>query len=103
MDGTPIVPLSAETVFTTTLQTPLLEEEAEEAEALERSAPPLAKDLFPQGVMVIAVQGLPQTQAASGDGDPGAAVFAAPPEEKLLDLTRAQRGPGAAVLGAAAG
>jgi hypothetical protein len=86
LDATPIVPLSTGTVYSTTLQMPLLETESDDAAALDRSAPPLAKDLFPQGVMVIAVQGLPQTQPASGSADPGAAVFAAPPEPKLLVL-----------------
>jgi len=33
--------------------------ESEQAEALRRAQPPLAKDLFPMGVRVIAVQGLP--------------------------------------------
>ncbi len=34
-------------------------EESAQAEALSRALPPLAKDLFPMGVRVIAVQGLP--------------------------------------------
>ena len=34
--------------------------EMEQADALSRAQPPLAKDLFPMGVRVISVQGLPQ-------------------------------------------
>jgi len=37
------------------------------ADAINRSFPPLAKDLFPMGVRVIAVQGLPQQTEASED------------------------------------
>lgn len=47
-----------------------LPEEASRSEALARSYPPLAKDLFPQGVRVIAVQGLSQTTSSS-DGTTG--------------------------------
>jgi len=43
--------------------------ELEQAEAINRSFPPLAKDLFPMGVRVIAVQGLPaQTDSADESG-----------------------------------
>jgi len=41
--------------------------ELEQADAINRSFPPLAKDLFPMGVRVIAVQGLPQQTEASED------------------------------------
>ena len=41
--------------------------EREQAEAINRSFPPLAKDLFPMGVRVIAVQGLPQQTESSED------------------------------------
>jgi Flp pilus assembly protein CpaB len=41
--------------------------ELEQADALNRSFPPLAKDLFPMGVRVIAVQGLPQPTESSED------------------------------------
>ena len=34
--------------------------EVEQADALSRAMPPLAKDLFPMGVRVVSVQGLPQ-------------------------------------------
>lgn len=44
-------------------------QESAVAEALERSFPPLAKDLFPQGLRVIAVQGLPvETTTDDGSG-----------------------------------
>lgn len=43
--------------------------ELEQADAIHRSFPPLAKDLFPMGVRVIAVQGLPQpTESSEGSG-----------------------------------
>jgi Flp pilus assembly protein CpaB len=41
--------------------------ELEQADAIHRSFPPLAKDLFPMGVRVIAVQGLPQQTDSSED------------------------------------
>lgn len=41
--------------------------ELEQADATHRSFPPLAKDLFPMGVRVIAVQGLPQQTDSSED------------------------------------
>ncbi|WKZ36209.1 MAG: hypothetical protein QY332_21615 [Anaerolineales bacterium] len=41
--------------------------ELEQADAINRSFPPLAKDLFPMGVRVIAVQGLPQQTESSED------------------------------------
>ncbi len=41
--------------------------ELEQADAINRSFPPLAKDLFPMGVRVIAVQGLPQKTESSED------------------------------------
>ena len=80
------IPEQADWVYTTTLTTALPGTESEAAEALARAAPPLAKDLFPQGVRVIAVQGLPQnTVSAVGDerGNPG---FTGLPEEELLML-----------------
>lgn len=48
----------------TTQPSPL---ELEQADAINRSFPPLAKDLFPMGVRVIAVQGLPQQTESSED------------------------------------
>ena len=41
--------------------------ELEQADAINRSFPPLAKDLVPMGVRVIAVQGLPQQTESSED------------------------------------
>lgn len=41
--------------------------ELEQADAINRSFPPLAKDLFPMGVRVIAIQGLPQPTESSED------------------------------------
>jgi Flp pilus assembly protein CpaB len=41
--------------------------ELEQTDAIHRSFPPLAKDLFPMGVRVIAVQGLPQQTESSED------------------------------------
>jgi len=55
-------------------------------QALERSSPPLAKDLFPQGVRVIAVQGLPVEMVRQTPEDAGfTSVVAAP---AVVDLTR---------------
>lgn len=55
-------------------------------EALERGFPPLAKDLFPQGVRVIAVQGLPVEMVQQASEDVGfTSAMAAP---AVVDLTR---------------
>jgi hypothetical protein len=55
-------------------------------EALERSFPPLAKDLFPQGVRVIAVQGLPSEAIQEpSDGAGFTSVAAAP---AVIDLAQ---------------
>ena len=64
------------------------EVESEEAEAQARAYPPLAKDLFPQGVLVIAVQGLPQPTTAGEDpGDVNSQpVFAGIPQQEQLIL-----------------
>ena len=75
-------------VITATLPVPLFEAESEEAEAQARAYPPLAKDLFPQGVRVMAVQGLPQPTTAGED--PGEVnsqpVFAGLPQQEQLIL-----------------
>ena len=55
-------------------------------EALARSFPPLAKDLFPQGVRVIAVQGLPAEAAQEAAGGSGFTSAAAAPA--VIDLTQ---------------
>jgi hypothetical protein len=75
-------------VITATLPVSLFETESEEAEAQARAYPPLAKDLFPQGVLVIAVQGLPQLTATGDDsGDVNSQpVFAGVPQQEQLIL-----------------
>ena len=75
-------------VITSTLPAPLLEIETEEAEAQARAYPPLAKDLFPQGVLVMAVQGLPQLTVAGGEAEDVSPqpVFAGMPQQELLIL-----------------
>lgn len=57
--------------------------ETDLTEALDRTFPPLAKDLFPQGVRVIAIEGLPQP--VSND-DPNAPVFVSGPQDQRLIL-----------------
>ena len=42
------------------METTAQPQEVEQADALSRAMPPLAKDLFPMGVRVVSVQGLPQ-------------------------------------------
>ena len=54
-------------------------QEVGQAQALARSMPPLAKDLFPLGVRVIAVQGLPpQTEVDEAGGDSSFTTFDQP-------------------------
>ncbi|WKZ45835.1 MAG: hypothetical protein QY302_08580 [Anaerolineales bacterium] len=55
-------------------------QEIEQADALSRALPPLAKDLFPMGVRVIAVQGLPpQTDSTdAGNSDSAFMTFDQP-------------------------
>lgn len=54
-------------------------QEVGQGEALGRSMPPLAKDLFPQGVRVIAVQGLPpQTEEDETGGESSFTTFDQP-------------------------
>lgn len=54
--------------------------------ALERGFPPLAKDLFPQGVRVIDVQGLPAETAQDAPGGSGLSSVAAAPA--VIDLAQ---------------
>ncbi len=54
--------------------------------ALERGFPPLAKDLFPQGVRVIAVQGLPAETAQEVPEGSGLSSIAAAPA--VIDLAQ---------------
>ncbi|KAA0255004.1 MAG: hypothetical protein EDM79_20705 [Chloroflexi bacterium] len=56
--------------------------ELEQADAINRSFPPLAKDLFPMGVRVIAVQGLPQQT----DSSEGSSSFNLDTQPKMLIL-----------------
>jgi len=59
--------------------------ESEQADALNRSFPPLAKDLFPMGVRVIAVQGLP-AQTDSTDNSNSGSSFTLEDTQKMLIL-----------------
>lgn len=59
-------------------------EDAAQAEALTRAHPPLAKDLFPMGVRVMAVQGLPAAPAEEADGSSSA--YLAYDQPKMLIL-----------------
>jgi hypothetical protein len=56
-----------------------------QAEALTRALPPLAKDLFPMGVRVMAVQGLP-SQSASEDGSTSDSAYTTYEQPKMLIL-----------------
>ncbi len=68
-------------------ETPDEELNTEVEEILSKTYPPLAKDLFPQGVRVIAIQGLPQTQVAASDGtDLQQPVFSDFNQQQLLLL-----------------
>ena len=64
----------------TTQPSPL---ELEQADAMNRSFPPLAKDLFPMGVRVIAVQGLP---APTDSSDTNGSSFTLEDTQKMLIL-----------------
>ena len=59
--------------------------ELEQADAMTRSFPPLAKDLFPMGVRVIAVQGLP-AQTDSTENSDGGSSFTLEDTQKMLIL-----------------
>lgn len=48
-------------------------QDIEQTEALSRALPPLAKDLFPMGVRVIAVQGLPPQTDSTDSNNPDSA------------------------------
>ena len=62
-----IVVLFCLIMFVNVAGIPSYENEAEDL--VKKTFPPLAKDLFPQGVRVIAVQGLPPTQVATGEAE----------------------------------
>jgi hypothetical protein len=73
--------------MTATLPAPLVEEETAKLEAADRAYPPLAKDLFPNGVRVLAIQGLPQPTISVGEESGNIQpVFVEPPRAKLLVL-----------------
>jgi hypothetical protein len=75
-------------VISATLPVLLFQAESEEAEAQARAYPPLAKDLFPQGVFVMGVQGIPRTTTTGEDpGDVNSPpVFSGLPQQALLIL-----------------
>ena len=57
----------------------------EQADALSRALPPLAKDLFPMGVRVISVQGLPAPADSSEESD-GGSSFTLQDQPQMLIL-----------------
>ena len=59
--------------------------ELEQADAMNRTFPPLAKDLFPMGVRVIAVQGLPAQTDSTENTDSGSS-FTLEDTQKMLIL-----------------
>ena len=75
---------------TTPTATPEPVEEAH-AEALGRALPPLAKDLFPMGVRVIAVQGLPPSTSETSDSSGSAFSTASQPRMLILLIPNAAR------------
>ena len=85
--ATPISPASLAFPALTPEASPTPTPEAQPGQgALERTFPPLAKDLFPQGVRVIAVQGLPSEAIQEpSDGAGFTSVAAAP---AVIDLAR---------------
>ena len=60
-------------------------QELEQADALSRALPPLAKDLFPMGVRVIAIQGLPP-QTDSTDTNNSNSSFSTLDQPQMLIL-----------------
>ena len=74
--------------ISTTVQTSPFGPETDESEALNRTFPPLAKDIFPMGVRVIAIQGLPQPPAPTGqEGETSdQPVFIGAPQAQMLIL-----------------
>lgn len=85
--ATPVLPASLAFPAPTPEVSPTPTPEAQPGqEALGRSFPPLAKDLFPQGVRVIAVQGLPQDAVQEPSEGAGFTSVAAAPA--VIDLAR---------------
>jgi len=62
-----------------------------QTEALARSMPPLAKDLFPMGVRVIAVQGLPPQTKGDEAGDTSSFTSFDQPQMLILLVPNASR------------
>ena len=60
--------------------------EIEQVDALSRALPPLAKDLFPMGVRVISVQGLPPQTDSSNTSDTSSSFSATTPAHMLILL-----------------
>lgn len=60
-------------------------QDLEQADALSRALPPLAKDLFPMGVRVISVQGLPAPTDSSEESD-GGSSFTLQDQPQMLIL-----------------
>ena len=60
-------------------------QDAAQADALSRALPPLAKDLFPMGVRVISVQGLPK-QTDSTDNNNSNSAFTMQAQKQMLVL-----------------
>jgi Flp pilus assembly protein CpaB len=60
-------------------------QEVEQADALSRALPPLAKDLFPMGVRVISVQGLPPQTDTSNSND-SSSSFSTTTQARMLML-----------------
>ena len=65
--------------------------ESAQADALSRALPPLAKDLFPMGVRVIAVQGLPPSTSETSDSSGSAFSTASQPRMLILLIPNAAR------------
>ncbi|MBX3038585.1 MAG: hypothetical protein KF758_16865 [Anaerolineales bacterium] len=53
-------------------------QDIEQDKALQRALPPLAKDLFPSGVRVVAIQGIPPVADETEDGNAGFTTFDQP-------------------------
>lgn len=60
-------------------------QEVAQADALARALPPLAKDLFPMGVRVMAIQG-PPSQSAAEDGGTSDSAYTTYEQPKMLIL-----------------
>jgi hypothetical protein len=67
-------------------------QEVAQAEALNRALPPLAKDLFPMGVRVVSVQGLPvQTDSADTKNQDSSFTTIDQPQMLILLVPNASR------------